>query len=301
MELRDIKSFMEVANHKSFTKASAHSYLSQPSLSKAIKKLEEELHVQLFDRSTRHLQLTDAGQIVYQQGQKMLSTLSELEILLDELKNITAGEIKIGIPPLIGILFFPDIARRFHENYPKISLELVELGAKSVGKLVEDGTIDLGLIVMPANQKKFNIFPFFEDEFVLFLYNDHPLAQRSSVSLEDLKDEKFILFSDSFTLHDYVIQACEQRGFTPVVSYRSSQWDLIVELVSSKLGITLLPKIIFEKQYNSNVKIIPIENSTLRWRLGIITKKGAYHSFALRELLKLLVNDSEGIVNSLSE
>ena len=288
MELRDIKSFIEVANHKSFTKASAHSYLTQPSLSKAIKKIEEELHIQLFDRSTRQLKLTDAGKIVYQQGQKALASLSELDILLDDLKNIVAGEIKIGIPPLIGRLFFPDMARRLYEKHPNLSLELVELGAKSVGKLVEDGRIDLGIIVMPANQSKFNIYPFFDDEFVLFLHHDHPLAEREFIRLEDLKDEKFILFSESFTLHDFVIQACEQSGFTPNVSYRSSQWDLIVELVSSKLGITLLPKIIFDKQTNPNVKIIPIENAALRWRLGIITKKGAYHSFAMKEMLKII-------------
>ncbi|MFJ8266818.1 LysR family transcriptional regulator [Peribacillus asahii] len=289
MELRDINSFIEVANHKSFTKAAAHSYLTQPSLSKAIKKLEEELHVELFDRSTRHLRLTDAGQIVYQQGQKALAALSELDVLLEELMDVTAGTIKIGIPPLIGTLFFPDIARRFNQKYPKVSLELTELGAKLLGQLVEDGQVDLGIIVMPTNEKKFNIHPFIQDEFVLYLHEDHPLAHKQSISLSELRDERFILFSKDFTLHDYVIQACEEHGFTPTISYQSSQWDLIVGLVSSKLGITLLPRLIYDKQTNSNVKIIPLEeNSTLLWKLGIITKKGAYHSFALKELLKML-------------
>ncbi|MFJ8246349.1 LysR family transcriptional regulator [Peribacillus asahii] len=292
MELRDINSFIEVANHKSFTKAAAHSYLTQPSLSKAIKKLEEELHVELFDRSTRHLRLTDAGQIVYQQGQKALAALSELDVLLEELMDITAGTIKIGIPPLIGTLFFPDIARRFNRKYPKVSLELTELGAKLLGQLVEDGQVDLGIVVMPANEKKFNIYPFIQDEFVLYLHEDHPLAHKQSISLSELRDERFILFSKDFTLHDYVIQACEEHGFTPTISYQSSQWDLIVGLVSSKLGITLLPRLIYDKQTNSNVKIIPLEeNSTLLWKLGIITKKGAYHSFALKELLKMLGED----------
>ncbi|MFB5282741.1 LysR family transcriptional regulator [Peribacillus sp. Hz7] len=289
MELRDINSFIEVANHKSFTKAAAHSYLTQPSLSKAIKKLEEELHVELFDRSTRHLRLTDAGQIVYQQGQKVLAAVSELDVLLEELMDITAGTIKIGIPPLIGTLFFPDIARLFNQKYPKVSLELTELGAKLIRQLVEDGQVDLGIVVMPANEKKFNIHPFIEDEFVLYLHEDHPLAHKQSISLSELRDERFILFSKDFTLHDHVIQACENHGFTPTISYQSSQWDLIVGLVSSKLGITLLPRLIYDKQTNSNVKIIPIEeNSTLLWKLGIITKKGAYHSFALKELLKML-------------
>lgn len=292
MELRDLKSFMEVAIHKSFTNAAAKSYLTQPSLSKAVKKLEEELRVELFDRSTRHLRLTDAGQIVYQQSQKAFAALSELNVLLDDLTDINAGVVKIGIPPLIGTLFFPKIARNFQKRYPKVSLELVELGAKLIGKLVEEGQIDLGIVVLPASEANFNIYPFIEDEFILFLHEDHKLAHKPAVSLTELKDEKFILFSEDFTLHDYIIQACEKEGFTPDISYQSSQWDLIIELVSSKLGITLLPRLIYHKQTNENVKIIPLKNSNLHWKLGIITKKDAYHSYALKELLKML---NEGV------
>lgn len=290
MELRDLKSFIEVANHQSFTKAAAHSYLSQPSFSKAVKKIEEELHVELFDRSTRHLRLTDAGRIVYQQGQKALSSLSELKILLDELMDIATGEIKIGIPPLIGTLFFPDIARRFHENYPNVSLQLVELGAKRIGELVADGQIDLGMIVLPTNETSFNSYPFVTDEFVVYVHKDHPVTRRCAVSLHELKEENFILFSKEFTLHDYIKQACLDAGFKPTVTYQSSQWDLIIELVSSNLGVTLLPKSIYYKQNNPNVRIIPLSEPLL-WKLGIITKKGAYHSFALRKLLEMLGAD----------
>lgn len=288
MELRDLKSFIEVANHRSFSKAASHSYVSQPALSKAVKKIEEELHVELFERSKRELKLTDAGKIVYQQGVKALLPLTELTILLDELMNIEAGEIKIGIPPLIGTLFFPSIARNFHEKYPKVSLELVELGAKRISDMVDLGQIDLGIIVLPSDSTKFNIFSFIRDEFVLFVHKEHELAQQSAVHLHQLKEERFILFSQEFTLHDYIRQACMAAGFTPNVSYRSSQWDLIMELVASHLGITILPKSIYEKQNNPEIKILPLRGNTLVWELGIITKKNSYHSFALKELLKLL-------------
>ncbi|MCQ6277656.1 LysR family transcriptional regulator [Bacillus sp. EB600] len=288
MELRDLKSFIEVAAHKSFTKAAAHSYLTQPSLSKAVKKLEEELHMELFDRSTRNLRLTDAGRIVYQQGHKALSALAELDILLDELKDIAIGKIKMGIPPLIGTLFFPRIARTFNKKYPKVMLELVELGAKRICQLVENGEIDLGIIVLPASETKFDVYPFIQDEFVLYVHEDHKLAKKSSVTLRELEDEKFIIFSEDFALHDYIKQSCEDAGFTPDISYQSSQWDLIIELVSSNLGITLMPISIYYKQTNSNVKIIPIEKPNLYWKLGIITKKEAYQSFALKELLNML-------------
>ncbi len=290
MELRDLKSFIEVANHKSFSKAASHSFVSQPALSKAVKKIEEELHVELFERSKRELKLTDAGKIVYQQGVKALLPLTELTILLDELMNIEAGEIKIGIPPLIGTLFFPAIARKLHERYPKVSLELIELGAKRISDLVDQGQIDLGIIVLPSDPTKFNITSFIRDEFVLFVHKDHPLTQQGVVHLHQLKDERFILFSQEFTLHDYIRQACISAGFTPTVSYRSSQWDLIMELVASQLGITILPKSIYDKQNNPDIKILPLTEHSLVWELGLITKKNAYHSFALRELLRLLDN-----------
>ncbi|MGM9925027.1 MAG: LysR family transcriptional regulator [Bacillus sp. (in: firmicutes)] len=293
MEFRDLQAFIEVANQKSFTKAAASSYVTQPSLSKSVKKLEEELQVELFDRSTRHLRITDAGRIVYQQGQKSLAALSELNILLDELRNMDGGEIKIGIPPLIGMLFFPKIARDFHEQYPKVKLELVELGAKLIGRLVENGETDLAIVVLPADEAKFNIYPFIEDEYMLYIHESHRLAKQISVSLRDLKDEKFIIFSKDFTLHDYVIQACEEAGFTPTVSYESSQWDLIIELVSLNLGITLLPKSLSLKQTNRNIRIMPVEHPGLLWRLAIITKKGAYHSFALKALLDMLIEKEE--------
>ncbi len=288
MELRDLKSFMEVANHKSFTNAAAHSYLTQSSLSKAIKKLENELGVDLFDRSTRHLFLTDAGKVVYQQSQKAFAALTEMNLLLDDLRNVTTGEIKIGIPPLIGTLIFPKIANEFYKHYPNVSLQLVEQGAKVIGRLVEESQLDVGIVVLPVNEEKLNISPFIQDEFALFLHKDHKLAKRTSITLNELKDEKFIIFSKDFTLHDYIIQTCERSGFTPSISYQSSQWDLIIELISSKLGITLLPKSIYKRQNNKNIKIIDIANTDLCWKIGIITKKDAYQSFALKEFLKML-------------
>ena len=105
MELRDLKAFMAVVEHRSFTKAAHDSFVSQPSLSKSIKKLEESLQVELLNRSTRNVELTDAGSIVYHQGQKIMQAVQELHILLDDLLNIKTGAIKLGIPPLIGTLF----------------------------------------------------------------------------------------------------------------------------------------------------------------------------------------------------
>lgn len=172
MELRDLKAFMAVVEHGSFTKAASETFVSQPSLSKSIKKLEDNLHVELLNRSTRHVELTDAGNIVYQQGQKIMRSVYDLHILLDDLVNIKTGSIKMGIPPLIGTLFFPEIARKFHQQYPNVHLELVERGAKLVGTLVESGEVDMGIVVLPTDERKFIVQSFVEDQFLFLLMNN---------------------------------------------------------------------------------------------------------------------------------
>ncbi len=293
LDLREIQLFMKVADCQSFTKAAEQTYLTQPSLSKVVKKLEDELQVELFDRSTRHLWLTDAGKIVYQQGKKSLESLSEMKILLDELRNVTTGNIKIGIPPLVGTLVFPDMALRFHRKYPKVLFHLVELGAKRIINLVEESKVDVGISVLPVPEEKLNVYPFISDEFVVFLYDDHPLANHESIAISELKDDNFILFSTDFTLHDSVINACKENGFVPNVSYETSQWDLIIELIAAKMGVALLPRSIFYKQNNPYIKMIPIKGDAFLWRLCIITKKDAYHSFATRELLRMLIGNPD--------
>lgn len=292
MDLKQIEAFMKVVDYKSFTKAAESSYFSQPTLSKAIQKLEDTLNVQLLERSTKHLNLTDAGKIVYKQGQQTLASLNEIYKQLDELKNVNSGSINLGMPPLIGTLFFPEIARKFHQQYPNVKIKLFELGAKVVEELVEDGQIDAGLIVLPTDNDLFQIQPFIVDNFVLFVHRDHPIARYAEISLSALKDENFILFDKSFALHNYIINACKESGFNPTISYESSHWDLITELVASKLGVTLLPKSIFKKQSNPNVKMVPLKTPALKWKLAIITKRDAYHPFALKKFTEMFGSEN---------
>jgi DNA-binding transcriptional LysR family regulator len=274
----------------SFTKAAANTYISQPTLSKSIKKLEAELKVELFERSTRKLMLTDAGEIVYKQAIKILGATDELSTLLDDLMNLPTGDIKIGIPPLIGTLFFPTIAKNFGIHYPEVSLELIELGAKRIEHLVDQGEVDVGIIVLPTDKTKFNTLPFIKEEFMLYTYKEHVLAEKKAVKLQQLTEENFILFNREFALHELIINQCQKAGFNPNIVYESSQWDLITELVRSELGITLLPKSIFAKMDQNAIKMIPLSSPPM-WELGIITKKDRYQSFAVRSLLQFVTEE----------
>lgn len=287
MELKDLHYFTEVATYGSFTKAAASTFISQPTLSKSIKKLESELKVELFERSTRSLMLTDAGEIVLQQARKILGATDELSILLDDLINLPTGKIKIGVPPLIGTLFFPAIAKAFKQQYSQVSLDLIELGAKRIEQLVDEGQVDIGIIVIPTDDSKFDITPFIKEEFMLYTNTKHKLAALKEVPLQQLSEESFIVFNREFALHELIIRECQKAGFQPNIAYESSQWDLITELVGAELGITLLPKSIYRKMDHDTIQMIKLTSPPM-WELGFITKKDRYQSFAVRALLKFV-------------
>lgn len=284
MQLNELQHFIAIVEFGNFSKAAANIYVSQPNLSKSIKKLETKLNVQLFRRSTKTLELTDAGQIVYEQALKVIESTDELTAKLDLLTHSPTGEIKIGVPPVIGTLFFPKIATEFGKLYPNITLELVEHGAKKIEQFIEEGKVDIGLVVLPVNQHHFDTVPYINEAFYLFTSDTHPLANEEIVDVLQLKNENFIIFNQDFALHHLIIHYCEQAGFSPNITYESSQWDLIIELVRANLGITLLPQSIYHKMTPDNVKKTALHHPPL-WRLGIITKKDRYQSFATRALL----------------
>lgn len=285
--MKGLQYFIKVVEHGSFTKAAADTYLSQPTLSKAIKKLEMELNVQLLERSTRSLKLTDAGVVVYKQGQKILSAAKELRTLLDETRHLPTGEIKFGVPPIVGTLFFPSIAKNFREKHPHVSLELIEVGAKKTEKLVEEGQVDVGIIALPTDMSKFNVSTFIKEEFMIYTGIDDSLADKEPVELAQFAAEDFIVLTKEFTTREIIIQACQKAGFSPNIVYESSQWDLIMELVSNRLGVTLLPKSIYKKVSKMKIKALPLQSSPM-WELGIITRKDSYQSFAVKALLQFL-------------
>ncbi|KGR78715.1 LysR family transcriptional regulator [Ureibacillus manganicus] len=289
MELKDLYVFLKVVQQGSFTKAAEEMYVSQPTLSKSLKSLEKELQVKLLERSTKSLALTDAGSIVYSQSMKIFQLVDELEVLLSDLKKVEFGEVKVGIPPLIGTLFFSKIASKFNTVYPNVTLQLTELGAKRIGELVEEGIVHVGFVVLPIDEQKFDTKVFIEDEFVLFVSDDHFFADREIISIEELKEESFILFNRDFTLHDRVIDACNTAGFNPFIAFESSQWDVIIELVAANLGVTLLPRAIYTKQSNPKIKIVKL-SERMEWKVGVITKRNAYIPYAVQKFLLECIN-----------
>lgn len=287
MDIRHLTYFIEVAKYKSFTKASKSLHLSQSTLSKVVKSLEEELNVELIDRSAKKIELTDAGEIVLAEGEKIMESLDDLSIHLYDLMNLKKGKIKIGIPPVIGSLFFPKIIKEFNDLYPDIKIEIFEDDSKRVKEEVKDGGLDLGVVMLPVDQKVLDVIPFVSNELSLFVHHSHPLAQKEKVEMKELQDETFILFKQKL-FHDLIIQECLRAGFRPEIAYESSEWDFISGMIGESLGISIFPKPMANKVDQNLIKAVHIDNPTLPWNLGLISKKKKHASPAVREFLQYI-------------
>lgn len=288
MELKQLLYFLEAAKHKNFTKASEVLHISQPALSKMIKSLEDELDMTLIVRSNKTSEITDAGFIVMQYAQKILLQIDEMTTILNDLTELQRGTIRVGIPPIIGSLYFPSVMAEFHKQYPNITINITEYGGAKVVKSVEEGEIELGVAVLPVDEEMFNIYPIVEDGMKLLLHHQHPLADRDLIHLKELKDEEFIFYHEDFALHDIMWNRFIREGFQPKILFKTSQWDLMSEMVGADLGVTILPESICNRVENKHVNIIDIEPFT-PWNLAVITKKDKYLSFAAKRLIEFFL------------
>jgi DNA-binding transcriptional LysR family regulator len=288
LELRQLTYFLEVAKHKSITKASEALHISQPALSKMIKSLEEELDMTLIIRTNKTSELTDGGFIVMEYAQKVLSQIEEMSIMLNDLTSLKRGSISIGLPPIIGSLYFPSVMAEFHKKYPNISINITEYGAAKVVKGVEESEFELGVAVLPVDENEFNIYPIVEDQMKLLIHHNHRLANRDVIYLHELKNEEFIFYHEDFALHDIMWKKFIAEGFEPKILFKSSQWDFMSEMVGANLGVTILPESICKRVENKQVKIINLEPVT-PWNLAVITKKNKYISYAARTFIEFFL------------
>lgn len=293
MDLRQLSYFLEVARHGSFSKASHHLHLSQPTLSKMVKSLEEELGVLLFERSTRRIELTDAGEVVLTHAQNIVRSFENLDAALTEVKQIKKGRFTLGLPPVIGASFFPKIIARFHQLYPNVQIQLVEEGGIWVEQALLEGEIDLGVVVLPVDEELFETVPLVKRELKLVVHPKHPLAEKDRVTLLDLQKESFILFRKGFALHERVREACILSGYEPTVAYESAQWDLISELVSAHMGISLLPDTICDKLDPAQVTVIRMAEPKVHWNLAMIWHKHHYLSYAAKAWVRFVQESLE--------
>ncbi|WP_053220207.1 LysR family transcriptional regulator [Virgibacillus senegalensis] len=287
MELRQLHYFLEVAKLQSITKAAESLHISQPALSKMIKGLEEELGMTLIVRSNKTSELTDAGIVVKEYARKIQGQLDDMTTILNDLTQLKRGSIHIGLPPIIGSLFFPNVLSAFHKKYPNIKISITEYGGAKVVKSVEEGELELAVAVLPVDEELFDVYPIVEEKMNVVVPQEHRFANRRSIDLMELKEEEFIFYHEDFALHDIILEKFLEAGYHPNILFKSSQWDLMSEMVAANLGITILPDSICNKVKSNRLHILSV-NPTIPWDLAVITKKDKYLSYAARTFIDFI-------------
>lgn len=285
MDIRQLQYFVEVVNHKSFTKAAQALHVSQPSISKMLKALEEEVGVILLERAERKMALTDAGELVYSYATKVLQLMEGMASSIEEIRNVERGRVKLGMMPTVGSFLLPNVIALFKKQYPGIDIEMKEYSAKLLEVQMEQGTIDVALTVLPADQEKFAAVPLLAEDLVAIVHQEHWLAGVEEVSLEQLKDEAFILFTEEYAMHDVVRRACRLSGFEPKVAYMSSLWDFVGEMVATQLGISLIPRSIVRRLNNGQLHTVKISYPVIDWHYAMIYRKEGYLSLATKAFI----------------
>jgi len=288
MELRALRYFAEVVRHKSFSAAAEVLFVSQPTVSKMIHVLEEELGTPLLARydgqRKRQVVLTDAGKLVYARAEEMLSAESSLKADLDALNDLTRGELVLGIPPLGATLLAPAIAR-FHEQWPGIEVRLLESGSRGVEAALRSSELEVGIFLAPVTED-LDFISICDFPLQLLAPRASKWQGKKTVALAELVDESFLLYGETYMLNAVIGRACQQVGFTPRVACRSSQWDLIAELVDCGMGIALMPEPYSKALDKSRFVSIPVIEPEVRWNLVLAWRRTAYLSHAARAWLK---------------
>lgn len=282
MDVKALKYFIEVVRRQSFTRAAESLFVTQPTISKMVKQLEEELDMPLLIREGKSFRLTDAGKVTFERGQDVLTAMNRLKNELSDLTALDTGELVVGVPPMIGAIFFGPVVRAFHERFPKVKLKLMEAGALAVEQQVRSGQLEIGVAVLPVEEEVFEHFGFVQDRLCLVAPAGSRWHGMRRVSLVDVADEPIVLYPEDFTLSLRVADAFRRIGKPLKVAERSGHWDFIVALVAARLGIALLPAQITQRIDRDLFDIVPINPDELVWHLGLIWKRDTYLSHASR-------------------
>ena len=278
MDIKQLSYFIMVANEGSLLRASKRLDISQPALSVAIKNLEQELGAPLFFTFGRKRELTDEGHRLLADAKILMSDYQKALDNVQRFKDNPTGQIRLGLPPLMGTCFFGDVLPSFARKYPNIKISIVEEGVVKIDKMIEDGDLDMALSLQRERGANFEQHHFTSQRNVVLVNEEHPLAHRTSLTVADLREERFVFFNENFLLHKQLLACCKEAGFFPKFSLLTSQWDFMVEVVSHNQGISILPKPIYETSPRKNIVTIPLTDNMRFWNLVIVWNKERYFS-----------------------
>ncbi len=241
MNIRAIKYLVTLADVRHFSKAAELCHVSQPTLSTQIRKLEEELGVQLVERHPRQVMLTPAGEEIVQRARNLLSEVEAMRDIARQSRDPESGLLRLGVFPTLAPYLLPHVIPRIRTRYPRLTVRLFEEKTEDVITMLQLGRLDAGLLALPIGDEQLHTEVLFEEPFVLVMPEGHPLAERDEITLDDLKDQELLLLEDGHCLREQALDVCHLAGAHEKLDFHATSMETLRQMVAANTGITLMP------------------------------------------------------------
>lgn len=283
MELRQLEYFQMASRLKNITRAAERLRVSQPNITVAIKKLEAELGIQLFDRSQKQLSLTPEGAVFLARVEVALRNIQDAVLEVNDYKQLQKGTIKIGIPPMMGAYLFPRIFSSFQRRYSHLDVYLHEEGSVAIREQLERDELDFGIIIIPDSSSNLQLLPMARSQIVCCVPEDSDLAARKAVTLQDIEERSLIMLKEGSFLRQTMLQKMKAADVTPNIVLESNQVVTILGLVASGVGNAFLLEMIARDA--PGIRAIPLA-TPVYVDVGLAWKRDRYISRAAQSFIE---------------
>ncbi len=284
MNLRDLNYFVVLAEHRHFGEAAKRCYVSQPTLSMQIKKLEETLGVVLFERTNKQVFLTAEGHELLSKAKKILILCDEMKAMAQQLQDPFAGDLHLGVIPTVAPYLLPKAMPVIKNSFPNLKVWLIEEQTHRLIKKVEGGEIDAAIMAQPI-AGNFTYQNLFEEAFYFTCAHNHPLAQSRQIKISDLANQQVMLLAEGHCLRDQAMAVCQMAKANEVADFTATSLETLRLMVQAGMGVTLLPALAVGSETSALLKCIPFEEPApsrtlaLFWRAGT-PKNQCLHALA---------------------
>lgn len=286
MNLRDLQYLVAVADHRHFGEAAAACFVSQPTLSTQLKKLEAELGVELIERNPRHITLTDAGERIVEEARGVLARVGNIETIARAAKDPESGTVRLGLFPTLAPYLLPHVVPHIRERFPRLELLLFEEKTEVVLDRLHEGRFDAGILARPVRDDLLHEEVLFAEDFVLAVPAGHPLARATEpVDPSVLATEQVLLLEEGHCLRDQALAVCQLAGASERAGFRATSLETLRQMVAAGVGITLLPQLAVSPPVSPSPDIrilrfaepVPRREIAMYWR-----RTSAYREFLPR-------------------
>jgi LysR family transcriptional regulator, hydrogen peroxide-inducible genes activator len=295
LKLKDLRYLVAVAECRHFGRAAERCFVSQPTLSAQLKKLEDYLGVQLVERQPNNVSLTDAGQQIVSRARRILDASEEVVTLARSHGDPLAGRLRVALLPTIGPYLLPRISQALRKLLPRLELQLYEYQTAQMLEKLQAGELDVGILALPVELEGLAARELYTEPFIVALPAQHKLAKRDSLRMEDLQEETLLLLEDGHCLRDQALEVCSQVGVREKQDFRATSLETLRQMVATGAGVTLLPEMASRGAYGNakGVTIRPFAKPAPMRRVGAVWRKTTARGPAIDAVCKLIADHAE--------